>query len=71
MCENEKLAGHRNVANMLGYCNTTIVTEYHDSFLGIMFREGQPLPIAQIVSMALDAARGLQVGQAVVRTTLP
>ncbi|CAM9931054.1 unnamed protein product, partial [Hapterophycus canaliculatus] len=46
---------------MLGLCDTTVVTEYYStSFQGLIFRDKRPLPIRQVVSMALDAARGLQ-----------
>lgn len=51
-----QLAKHSNIAGLLGYCGTTIVTEYHQSFLRVMFREGQQLPIGEVLSMALDAA---------------
>lgn len=46
---------------MTGICDTTIVTDYYDNFMGIVHRKGKLLPIAQVVTMALDAARGLQV----------
>lgn len=48
---------------MLGMCNTTVVTEYFaDSFAGIVFRDDKdPLSIRQMVSLALGAARGMQV----------
>lgn len=58
---NRQLAGHPNIVQMLGFCDEAIVTEYYESFNGILFREGLQLPIADVVLMALDAARGLQV----------
>lgn len=62
VCDTKRqLAGQSNIVGMLGFCHTTIVTEYHDSFLQVMFREGRQLPIANVLSMALDAARGVQV----------
>lgn len=58
-----QMRGHPNVVGMLGVCDTAVVTEYYSTnFLGILFRNKRPLPIGQIISMALDAARGLQVG---------
>ncbi|CAM9461262.1 unnamed protein product, partial [Hapterophycus canaliculatus] len=57
----DAMRGNRNIVGMLGTCLTTLVTEYYAStFLGVIFRERQPMPIRQVVSMALDAARGLQ-----------
>lgn len=49
---------------MLGVCGTAVVTEYYSTdFLEVVYRHGEGLPIRTVVSMALDAARGLQVGQ--------
>lgn len=57
------MRGHPNIVGMLGICGTTVVTEYYSTnFHESLFRDKRPLPIRQIVSMALDAARGLQVG---------
>lgn len=61
LCATRQLAGHRNIVGMLGLCDTTIVAEYHQSFLGVLLRDGRELPVVEVVSMALDAARGLQV----------
>ncbi|CAN0220068.1 unnamed protein product [Scytosiphon promiscuus] len=58
----DAMRGHPNIVGMLGVCDTTVVTEYYSaSFQGVLFRNKQPLPIRRVVSMALDAARGLQV----------
>lgn len=58
-----QMKGHPNIVGMLGVCGTAVVTEYYSTnFLGVLFRNKRSLPIRQIVSMALDAARGLQVG---------
>lgn len=47
---------------MLGLCDTMVVTEYFTtSFLRAIFRGRMELPDLAVVSMALDAARGLQV----------
>lgn len=57
------MRGHPNIVGMLGVCDTTVVTEYYStSFQELLFRNKRPLPTRQIVSMALDAAKGLQVG---------
>ena len=61
MCAERQLAGHPNIVQMLGFCDETIVTEYFGNFHDIVFREGRELPIVEVVSMALDAARGMQV----------
>lgn len=58
------MRGHPNVVGMLGFCDTTIATEYHDKFLNTLMLSGPDwttgLSILRIISMALDAARGLQ-----------
>ncbi|CAN0104628.1 unnamed protein product, partial [Ectocarpus sp. 8 AP-2014] len=51
----EALRGHPNVVGMLGFCNTTVVTEYHpDNFLHTIFRKKEKLPLRRVVSLALD-----------------
>ncbi|CAN0149692.1 unnamed protein product, partial [Ectocarpus sp. 12 AP-2014] len=55
------MRGHRNIVGMLGLCDTMVVTEYYTtSFLRAIFRGKMELPDLAVVSMALDAARGLQ-----------
>lgn len=57
-----QLRGNRNVVAMLGVCGTTVVTEYYPtSVVYHAFGHREPLPIHVVVSMSLDAARGLQV----------
>ncbi|CAM9157974.1 unnamed protein product, partial [Ectocarpus fasciculatus] len=58
----DAMRGHQNIVPMLGLCDTIVVTEYHTtSLLRAIFRGRMELPDLAIVSMALDAARGLQV----------
>lgn len=62
LCEKiEQLAGHRNIVGMVGICGTTIVTKYYDAFTKTAHQRYRQPPIAEVLSMALDAARGLQV----------
>ncbi|CAN0318902.1 unnamed protein product [Ectocarpus sp. 6 AP-2014] len=57
----DAMRGHRNIVGMLGLCDTMVVTEYYTtSFLRAIFRGRMELPDLAVVSMALDAARGLQ-----------
>ncbi|CAM9758446.1 unnamed protein product, partial [Ectocarpus sp. 6 AP-2014] len=57
----EALRGHPNVVGMLGFCNTTVVTEYHpDNFLHTIFRKNEKLSLRRVVSLALDVAQGMQ-----------
>ncbi|CBJ30240.1 serine/threonine protein kinase [Ectocarpus siliculosus] len=57
----EALRGHPNVVGMLGFCNTTVVTEYHpDNFLHTIFRKKEKLSLRRVVSLALDVAQGMQ-----------
>ncbi|CAN0150732.1 unnamed protein product [Ectocarpus sp. 4 AP-2014] len=52
----EALRGHPNVVGMLGFCNTTVVTEYHpDNFLHTIFRKKEKISLGRVVSLALDA----------------
>lgn len=47
---------------MLGVCGTTVVTEYFPTNVAYYaFRNSERLSIRAVVSMSLDAARGLQV----------
>lgn len=46
---------------MVGICGTTIVTKYYDAFTKTAYHHYRQPPIAEVLSMALDAARGLQV----------
>ncbi len=68
-----QLRGHDNIVGMLGLCGTTVVTEYVPiSFKTAAFRHGKELPrgkelsrgkvlpLERVVSLALDAAKGLQ-----------
>ncbi|CAM9401003.1 unnamed protein product [Ectocarpus fasciculatus] len=57
----DALRGNRNIVGMLGVCGTTVVTEYFPtSIVYYAFGQKEPLPIRVVVSMSLDAARGLQ-----------
>jgi len=57
-----QLRGQRNIVGMLGSCKTTVVTEYFPTnLLKYVYRHGTHLPFGQIVSMSLDAVKGLQV----------
>lgn len=58
---------------MLGLCGTTVVTEYFDdNFVARIHRNGRAMSFRQVVSMALDVARGMQasVGMGVARIGL-
>lgn len=49
------------MVGMLGVCNSTLVTEYYSiHFDQVILRQQMKFPIDKMVSMALDAARGLQ-----------
>ncbi|CAB1104278.1 unnamed protein product [Ectocarpus sp. CCAP 1310/34] len=57
----EALRGHPNVVGMVGFCNTTVVTEYHPyNFLHAIFRKTEELSLRRVVSLALDVAQGMQ-----------
>lgn len=58
----DAVRGHPNIAGMLGICGTTVVSGFYPTPLtGVMWApRPEPLPAAKVVSMALDAARGLQ-----------
>lgn len=57
-----QLRGQRNIVGMLGLCETTVVTEYFPTkLLHFVFRHGKQVPYGQLVSMSLDALKGLQV----------
>ncbi|CAM9848362.1 unnamed protein product [Scytosiphon promiscuus] len=57
----DALRGHPNIVGLLGVCDTTVVTEYYPNNIGkIAFRHGAALPIREVLTAALDAARGLQ-----------
>ncbi|CAB1098986.1 unnamed protein product [Ectocarpus sp. CCAP 1310/34] len=58
-----QLRGNRNIVGMLGVCGTTVAREYFPTNVVIYaFQSRERLSIRAIVSMSLDAARGLQVG---------
>lgn len=61
-CNSTQVRGHPNIAGMLGICGTTVVSGFYPTPLtGVMWApRPEPLPAAKVVSMALDAARGLQ-----------
>ncbi|CAB1119436.1 unnamed protein product [Ectocarpus sp. CCAP 1310/34] len=58
----DEVRGHPNIVDMLGLCESSSVSEFFPSRLDdLVLKDGaKPLPIALVVSMALDAARGLQ-----------
>ncbi|CBN74836.1 serine/threonine/tyrosine kinase [Ectocarpus siliculosus] len=57
----DALKGHPNIVEMLGVCGTTVVTKFFkEDFKGSIRRRGAPMPIRQVVSLALGAAKGLQ-----------
>ncbi|CAM9852018.1 unnamed protein product [Ectocarpus sp. 12 AP-2014] len=57
----DALKGHPNIVDMLGVCGTTVVTKFFkEDFKGSIRRRGAPMPIRQVVSLALGAAKGLQ-----------
>ncbi|CAM9799268.1 unnamed protein product [Ectocarpus fasciculatus] len=58
----DAVRGHPNIVDMLGLCESSSVSEYFPGRLDdLVLKDGaEPLPIALVVSMALDAARGLQ-----------
>lgn len=58
-----QLRDERNVIGMLGVCETTVVTEYFSTkLLHYVWRHGKDLENRELVSMSIDAAKGLQVG---------
>ncbi|CAM9889591.1 unnamed protein product, partial [Ectocarpus sp. 8 AP-2014] len=61
----DALKGHPNIVDMLGVCGTTVVTKFFkEDFKGSIRRRGAPMPIRQVVSLALGAAKGLQARHA-------
>lgn len=53
------MRGHPNIVQMLGVCNTTLVSEYHATSMdGVMW--GNTFSVDRVVSMSLDAAKALQ-----------
>eukprot|EP00903_Cladosiphon_okamuranus_P015281 g14121.t1 len=55
------LRHERNIIGMLGVCETTVVTEYYSTkLLHYVWRNGKDLEIRELVSMSIDAAKGLQ-----------
>ncbi|CAM9415572.1 unnamed protein product [Ectocarpus sp. 12 AP-2014] len=58
----DEVRGHPNIVHMLGLCESSSVSEFLPGRLDdLVLKDGaKPLPIALVVSMALDAARGLQ-----------
>ncbi|CAM9560306.1 unnamed protein product, partial [Ectocarpus sp. 12 AP-2014] len=55
------LRGQPHIVGMLGFCQTTVVTEYHsDNFLSTIFGLPHGRSLGRVVSLALDVARGLQ-----------
>ncbi|CBJ32471.1 similar to TAK1 (TGF-beta-activated kinase) [Ectocarpus siliculosus] len=57
----DALRGNRNIVGMLGVCGTTVVTEYFPTnVVYYAFQSRERLSIHAVVSMSLDAARGLQ-----------
>lgn len=56
-----QVTGHPNIVGMLGICNTTLVTEFYSTSLAqAMWNNRDTYTIDKVVSMALDAAKGLQ-----------
>ncbi|CAB1101137.1 unnamed protein product [Ectocarpus sp. CCAP 1310/34] len=57
----DALRGQPHIVGMLGFCQTTVVTEYHsDNFLSTIFGPPHGRSLSRVVSLALDVARGLQ-----------
>eukprot|EP00903_Cladosiphon_okamuranus_P005886 g5821.t1 len=58
----DAIKGHPNMVGMLGTCGASSVSEYYPTHLDdlVLAPGAKPLPISMVVSMALDAARGLQ-----------
>lgn len=57
----EKVRGNPNLVQMLGLCNTTVVTEaFMMDIQSAMKKRAGTLPVRSAVSMSLDGARGLQ-----------
>ncbi|CAM9654688.1 unnamed protein product [Ectocarpus fasciculatus] len=58
----DAVRGHPNVVDLLGICGPNSVSEYYAVRLDdLVLKAGaEPIPILSVVSMALDAARGLQ-----------
>ncbi|CAM9248915.1 unnamed protein product, partial [Ectocarpus sp. 6 AP-2014] len=57
----DALRGQPHIVGMLGFCQTTVVTEYHsDNFLSTIFGLPHGRSLGRVVSLALDVARGLQ-----------
>lgn len=55
------MRGNPNIVQMLGMCNTTVVTEAFPMDIQFaMKKRARDLPIIDAVAMSLDAARGLQ-----------
>lgn len=57
----KKVRGSPNTVQMLGMCNTTVVTEaFAMDIQSAMKKRTRTLPVRSAVSMSLDSARGLQ-----------
>ncbi|CAM9237457.1 unnamed protein product [Hapterophycus canaliculatus] len=57
----DAVKGHPNIVGMLGICGSSSVSQYYGVHLDdlVLSPDAQPLPISSVVSMALDAARGI------------
>jgi len=52
--------GQPHVVDMLGFCNTTIVTEAYNNDIKAMVKDyTDPLPMKSVISISRDASRGL------------
>eukprot|EP00903_Cladosiphon_okamuranus_P005887 g5822.t1 len=58
----DAVRGHPNIVELLGICGASSVSEYYDTHLDdlVLSLGAKPLEIHSVVSLALDAARGLQ-----------
>lgn len=57
-----KVKGHPNIVGLLGNCHSTSVSEFFSTGLeDLVLKAGsEPIPMERVLSMSLDAARGLQ-----------
>lgn len=57
-----QVRGHPNIVGLRGICESTSVQDFFSTRLDdlILKPRVEPLPISQVLSMSLDAARGLQ-----------
>ena len=68
--DGRQLKDHPNIVHLLGLCECDMVTEYFPNYMDVLLlgdsdHSGKPeklqeIPIERVISMALQAARGLQ-----------